>query len=377
MANKNILQIKRKNSYGEVETYDIKVKSDNVDVIDPFTGTTETTTLTSAFSNLKQNVTNMVTGTSNVASVLPVFDTNVSSGVVKRDPTTTASPTKFLNEQGKFITLPTATTSAAGNMPALTTAQNPNTYYLNGQGEWSIPPVGESYSTFTTNTNGLVPKPASSIDASYYLNGIGGWTRPINTTYDFFIGASSSSNGVEGLVPSIESTSMTSSNTLPGSSNTSRYFLNASGWQAIPSATASREGLMTTAQVADLNSLKVASSRFRTSVEKYENIATITFNGTNPPNAEDAEWVPARFVHGMGLIIEAPVPGYTTIESYTLTDAFIFGKTGGWQGITDSFIKAEIKQGILRIIFNKIGSTYGYELGENATASLNATFQLS
>lgn len=361
-----IKQIQRRTAQGSWSAYDLGADSSNVTVTNPYStsGTTATTSLQSFLNDAVNG--NSATGK---------FTTEKKGMVPATGNTNTDD--FYLNATGAW-SKPTNTTyavvSTAADGLAPKTSNAPEGAYLDADGSWSVPP-DTTYRIFSSASQGLVPK-ADNKNNTYYLNATGQWTVPPNTTYAAFTPATSAANGTAGLVPSASSSVMATSNIISGN-NLSRYWLNVSGWQPIPSATTAQEGFMTPAQVTDLGNLKVASNRFKTSVEKYENIATITFNGTNPPNAAGAEWVPARFVHGMGLIIEAPVPGYSTIESYTLTNAFIFGKTGGWQNITNSLITVEIKQGVLRIVFNKIGSTYGYELGENGTASLNATFQLS
>ena len=114
------------------------------------------------------------------------------------------------------LTIPsysTATTSSAGLVPLL---KGSSSYYLNGNGLWSIPPdTNTTYSSATISSAGLMPSLYGS--SSYYLNGNGQWSVPpdTNTVY------STATYYNPGLMPSLN--------------NNSSYYLNGSGNWSIPS----------------------------------------------------------------------------------------------------------------------------------------------
>ena len=107
-------------------------------------------------------------------------------------------------------------------------------------------------------------------------------------------------------------------------------------------------------------------------LDKYKSLSTISFGAS-----EDSSWVPARFVHGMGLIVELPVPGYTTVVSQTITSARIFSRLNGWQDMTTALQNVEIRHGILRITFTKTGPDYDFGVGDNALVSITGTISIS
>lgn len=106
-----------------------------------------------------------------------------------------SSGNTFLRKDGAWATPENTTynvvsTSENGLAPKVTDTSG----YLKGDGTWSVPSGGETYTDFTYNKHGLVPSPGGSAkNTNHYLFDDGTWGWVENQTVDFTTGDSTDS----------------------------------------------------------------------------------------------------------------------------------------------------------------------------------------
>lgn len=91
-------------------------------------------------------------------------------------------------------------------------------------------------------------------------------------------------------------------------------------------------------------------------------------------------WMIGDFVHGKGLTVRVPVPGFNTVTSWSLTVADIFGAEGlsGWQNILPQLSSIHIICGWLEIIFaNVTAEDYGFVRGDSVLIRMSCEIALN
>lgn len=77
--------------------------------------------------------------------------------------------------------------------------------YIDGNGEFQQGSAIQSYSVFTTTTDGLAPKASGTGDTDRYLKGDGTWSTPANTTYTAGSGLALNGTEFSNTAPNVKS----------------------------------------------------------------------------------------------------------------------------------------------------------------------------
>lgn len=279
MANKIIKEIRRKNDSNGIDVYDVGALSDNVQMTlqDSEIGITKGDNLTKFLSNLKDKIFTLLESNN---TKLPIFGPEKPQGLVKRT-TTSGNVRYFLNQNGEWSVPPIFSSAQDGSVPAPTTITNTavlDNYYLSSGSHW--------ISDYSTNHKGLVPIIPTEINANsntrkvYYLSADNSWQRipsypPIATQNN------------NGLMTSSNCLKLTKLTTALATTNSWGYMSGADKYKLVnlttavatttsdgymsqddkskleilttAVATTASKGYMTTAQVAKLESIKEAS----------------------------------------------------------------------------------------------------------------------
>lgn len=121
---------------------------------------------------------------------------------------------------------------------------------------------------------------------------------------------------------------------------------------------------------AQISSLQRSVQNVQARAARSNAMSVITLSGA---------WMIGEYVHGKGLVVRIPAPGFYRVTSYSITSAEIFGASGqsGWQNILTYLNQVHILAGWLEIIFTGTNySTYGFERGDSVLIRLSCEIHL-